>query len=34
LFSNQLRGVEIHFRVFAANQAGEGTPSATVTVVL
>ena len=34
LMSNQPRGVELDFRVFAVNKAGEGTPSATVTVVL
>ncbi len=34
LMSNQPRGVEIHFRVSAVNKAGEGAPSATVTMVL
>jgi hypothetical protein len=28
------RGVEIHFRVFAANKAGEGPPSAIGAVML
>lgn len=34
LCSNQPRGVELHYRVFAVNKAGTGQPSATVTVVL
>ncbi len=34
LVSNQPRGVDLHFRVTAVNNAGEGPPSATVTVVL
>jgi len=34
LVSNQPRGVNLNFRVTAANKAGEGPPSATVTVVL
>jgi len=34
LCSNQPRGVELYFRVFAVNRAGTGQPSATVTVVL
>ena len=34
LCSNQARGVELHYRVFAVNKAGIGQPSATVTVVL
>ena len=31
---DQPRGVELHYRVVAANKAGAGPPSATVTVVL
>ena len=34
LCSNQPRGVELYYRVFAVNKAGTGQPSATVTVVL
>ena len=34
LMSNQPRGVEVDFRVIAVNRAGEGPPSATITVVL
>ena len=34
LVSNQQRGVSLNFRVTAVNKAGEGPPSATVTVVL
>jgi hypothetical protein len=34
LVSNQPRGEELHYRVFAVNKAGTGQPSATVTVVL
>ncbi len=34
LMSNQPRGVSLNFRVTAVNNAGEGPPSATVTVVL
>ena len=34
LMSNQPRGVELFYRVIAVNKAGEGQPSATVTVVL
>jgi hypothetical protein len=34
LCSNQPRGVELYYRVFAVNKAGSGQPSATVTVVL
>ena len=34
LMSNQPRGVSLNFRVVAVNKAGEGPPSATVTVVL
>jgi hypothetical protein len=34
LVSNQERGVELYFRVFAVNKAGTGQPSATVAVVL
>lgn len=34
LCSDQPRGVELHYRVFAVNKAGTGQPSATVTVVL
>ena len=34
LMSGQPRGVEIDFRVIAVNKAGEGSPSATVTLVL
>jgi len=34
LMSNQPRGVNLNFRVTAANKAGEGPPSATVTVEL
>jgi hypothetical protein len=34
LASNQPRGVELYYRVFAVNKAGTGQPSATVTVVL
>ena len=34
LVSNQPRSVSLHFRVTAVNNAGEGPPSATVTVVL
>ena len=34
LMSNQPRGVSLNFRVTAVNSAGEGPPSATVSVVL
>jgi hypothetical protein len=34
LMSNQPRGVNLNFRVTAVNNAGEGPPSATITVVL
>jgi len=34
LVSNQPRGVSLNFRVTAVNNAGEGPPSATITVVL
>jgi hypothetical protein len=34
LMSNQPRGVSLNFRVTAVNNAGEGPPSATITVVL
>jgi hypothetical protein len=34
LMSNQPRGVELHYRVIAVNKAGDGPPSATVTLVL
>ena len=34
LMSNQPRGVELSFRVFAVNKAGTGQPGATVTMVL
>jgi hypothetical protein len=34
MLSNQPRGVEMDYRVIAVNKAGEGQPSATVTVVL
>jgi len=34
LCSNQPRGVELSFRVFAVNKAGTGQPSSTVTLVL
>jgi len=34
LLSNQPRGVELSYRVFAVNKAGSGQPSATVTLVL
>ena len=34
LCSNQPRGVELFYRVIAANKAGAGQPSATVSVVL
>ena len=34
LISDQPRGVEIRFHVIAANKAGEGKPSGTVTMVL
>ena len=34
LVSNQPRGEELRYRVFAVNRAGSGQPSATVTVVL
>ena len=34
LIGNQQRGVSLNFRVTAVNKAGEGPPSATVTVVL
>jgi len=34
LISNQPRGVELSYRVFAVNKAGTGQPSATVTLVL
>ena len=34
LMSNQPRGVSLNFRVSAVNKAGEGPPSATITVVL
>jgi len=34
LMSNQPRGVELHYRVVAVNKAGDGQPSATVTLVL
>jgi hypothetical protein len=34
LMSNQPRGVELYYRVIAVNKAGDGQPSATVTLVL
>ncbi len=34
LLSNQPRGAELSYRVFAVNKAGTGQPSATVTLVL
>ena len=34
LCSDQPRGVELNYRVFAVNKAGTGQPSATVTVEL
>ena len=34
LMSNQPRGVELYYRVVAVNKAGDGPPSATVTLVL
>ena len=34
LLTNQPRGIEFDYRVLAVNRAGEGAPSATVTVVL
>jgi hypothetical protein len=34
LMSRQPRGVELYFRVIAVNKAGDGQPSATVTLVL
>jgi len=34
LMSNQPRGVQLHYRVIAVNKAGDGPPSATVTLVL
>lgn len=34
LVSDQPRGEQLHYRVFAVNKAGTGQPSATVTVVL
>jgi len=34
LMSNQPRGVELYYRVIAVNKAGDGPPSATVTLVL
>jgi hypothetical protein len=34
LMSNQPRGVELSYRVFAVNRSGTGQPSGTVTVVL
>jgi hypothetical protein len=34
MLSNQPRGVELEYRVVGVNKAGEGQPSATVTVVL
>jgi hypothetical protein len=34
LMSDQPRGVELHYRVIAVNKAGDGPPSATVTLVL
>jgi hypothetical protein len=34
LMSNQPRGAQLHYRVIAVNRAGDGPPSATVTLVL
>ena len=34
LMSNQPRGAQLHYRVIAVNRAGDGQPSATVTLVL